>query len=122
MIAGEVASEQRDYGPALARSDPMKYCSHIQGQIKQTQHRIAQQKIEAMMSEEERSKEKDIRRQQLADIFRVMEEQKEKYGVKDVSDIQEQLKMYIQWSYSHATIVVQFVALLHCYVNVLCDL
>jgi len=48
------------------------------------------------MTAEERSKEREIQRQQLEDIFRVMEGQKEMFGVSDVSDVQEQLKMYIQ--------------------------
>jgi len=48
------------------------------------------------MSQEERDKEREIQRRQLEEIFRVMEEQKDKFGVNDVMDIQEQLKMYIQ--------------------------
>ena len=80
------------------RSDPLKFCSHIQGQIKQTKHRIAQQKIEEKMTAEERDKEREIQRRQLEEIFSVMEEQKDTFGVKDVTDIQEQLKMYVQWS------------------------
>jgi len=74
----------------------MKFCSHIQSQIKQTKHRVAQQQIESKMSQEERDKEREIQRRQLEEIFRVMEEQKDKFGVNDVMDIQEQLKMYIQ--------------------------
>jgi len=80
----------------LVRSDPLKFCSHIQGQIKQTKHRIAQQKIEEKMTAEERDKEREIQRRQLEEIFSVMEEQKDTFGVKDVTDIQEQLKMYVQ--------------------------
>jgi len=45
------------------------------------------------MTAEERDKERDI---QLEEIFRVMEEQKEIFGVNDVSNVQEQLNMYIQ--------------------------
>jgi len=96
MIVGDASSKCQDSDRDFARSDPMKFCSHIQGQIKKTQHRVAQQKIESTMTEQERSKERDIQRQQLEEIFRVMEEQKEKFGVNDVSDVQEQLKMYIQ--------------------------
>jgi len=100
-LDGQRASARSDPVPqdsqrASARSDPVKFCSHIQGEIKKTKHRIAQQKIEESMSFDERNKERDIQRRQLEEIFRVMEEQKEKFGVNDVSDIQEQLKMYIQ--------------------------
>lgn len=49
------------------------------------------------MTAEERNEEREIQRRQLEEIFRVMEEQKEKFGVNDVADVQEQLKMYIQW-------------------------
>jgi len=45
---------------------------------------------------EERDKERDMQLRQLEKIFRVMEEQKETLGVNDVSDVQKQLKMYIQ--------------------------
>jgi len=45
------------------------------------------------MTAEERDKERDT---QLEEIFRVMEEQKEIFGVNDVSNVQEQLNMYIQ--------------------------
>ena len=48
------------------------------------------------MTAEERDKERDMQLRQLEKIFRVMEEQKETLGVNDVSDVQEQLKMYIQ--------------------------
>jgi len=48
------------------------------------------------MTAEERDKEREIQRHQLEEIFRVMEEQKDTFGVKDVTDIQEQLKMYVQ--------------------------
>jgi len=78
------------------RSDPVKFCSHIPGHIKQTKHRITQQKIEATMTPEERNKEREIQRRQLEEIFRVMEEQKDKFGVNDFADVQEQMKMYIQ--------------------------
>ena len=96
MIVDDTNSEREQWGPASTRSDPLKFCSHIQGHIKQTTHRIAQEKIEATMTVEERDKEREIQRRQLEEIFRVMEEQKEKFGVNDVSDVQEQLKMYIQ--------------------------
>lgn len=95
----------------------MKFCSHIQSQIKQTKQRIAQKKIEEKMTAEERSKEREIQRQQLEDIFRVMEGQKEMFGVSDVSDVQEQLKMYIQWE---LIVTVQSVVL--CCVSAICDL
>jgi len=93
---GDSSSEQNDEGSALDESDPMKYCSHIQGRIKQTQQRVAKQKIEATMTTEECMKEREIQRHQLQEIFQVMEGQKDMFGVKDVSDIQEQLKMYVQ--------------------------
>ena len=97
LFAGDVSPELQDFVRVSEnRPDPMRFCSHIQGQIKKTQHRITQQKVEETMTHEERSKERDIQRQQLEEIFRMMEEHKEKFGVNDVSDVQEQLKMYIQ--------------------------
>jgi len=74
----------------------VKFCSHIPGHIKQTKHRIAQQKIEATMTQEERNQEREIQHRQMEEIFRVMEDQKDKFGVNDMADIQDQMKMYIQ--------------------------
>jgi len=96
VIVDRTNLERQDDDHGSARSDPVKFCSHIPGHIKQTKHRIAQQKIEATMTPEERGQEQEIQRRQLEEIFRVMEEQKDKFGVKDVADVQEQLKMYIQ--------------------------
>lgn len=95
LIADCTNFERLDSDPDYARSDPVKFCSHIPGHIKQTKHRIAQQKIEATMTQEERNQEREIQRRQLEEIFHVMEDQKDKFGVNDMADIQDQMKMYI---------------------------
>lgn len=97
LIADCTNFERLDSDPDCARSDPVKFCSHIPGHIKQTKHRIAQQKIEATMTQEERNQEREIQHRQMEEIFRVMEDQKDKFGVNDMADIQDQMKMYIQW-------------------------
>jgi uncharacterized membrane protein YccC len=79
-----------------APTDPVDYCSHIQRQVKKTRQRIAQQKIEATMTREQRDEEREVQRKQLEEIFRLMEEQKEKFGIKDADDVKEQLKLYVQ--------------------------
>jgi DNA topoisomerase VI subunit B len=76
--------------------DPVEYCTHIQSQIKQTQHRLAQEKVMSKLSQKQQEEEREIQRRQLEDIFRLMEEHKEKFGVSDVGDVKEQLKLYVQ--------------------------
>jgi hypothetical protein len=76
--------------------DPVEYCTHIQSQIKQTQHRLAQEKIMSKLSREQQEEERAIQRRQLEEIFRLMEEHKEKFGVSDVDDVKEQMKLYVQ--------------------------
>jgi len=54
----------------------------------------AKKDIEGSMTEEERQQEAEMRRQQLENIFKLMQEQEEKFGMSSVNDVQEQLKMY----------------------------
>ena len=79
-----------------AKSDPVEYCTHIQSQIKQTQHRLTQDKIMSKLTRQQLEEEREIQRRQLEDIFRLMEENKEKFGVNDVDDVRDQMKLYVQ--------------------------
>lgn len=82
------------------KQDPVEYCNHIQREVKKARQRVALQKIESEMSSEQRHREREIQRQQLENIFKLMEDQKERFGVGSVDDVQEQMKLYIQWPYS----------------------
>jgi len=50
----------------------------------------------AKLTRQQLEEEREIQRRQLEDIFRLMEENKEKFGVNDVNDVQDQMKLYVQ--------------------------
>ena len=75
--------------------DPQQYMSHIQSQVKRSQQRVALKKIEEEMSAEQKAKEREIQRQQLEAIFKMMEEHKEKFGVSNIDEMQSQVKLYM---------------------------
>jgi len=78
------------------RGDPVEFCGHIQREIKRTKQRIALDQIESKMTYDQLVDERAAQRQQLEDIYQLMETQKEKFGLKSVDDIEEQMKLYIQ--------------------------
>lgn len=51
-------------------------------------------KIEEDMTEEQKANEREIQRQQMEAIFKLMEDQEEKFGVGTMDDMQEQMKLY----------------------------
>ena len=51
-------------------------------------------KIEEEMSEDQKQNEREIQRQQLEAIFKLMAEQEEKFGINNMDDMQEQMKLY----------------------------
>lgn len=77
----------------------MDYCGHIQREIKKTKHRLTMEKIEAEMSREEKMEERLAQKRQIEEIFKLMENHKEEFGLSSVDEIQEQVKLYINmWS------------------------
>ena len=58
------------------------------------QQNVATKSIEEKLSEQQLQDERELQRQQLADIFKVMESQQEKFGFESVDDIKDQMKLY----------------------------
>lgn len=77
-------------------SDPVEYCAHLQREIKKTKQRVALDKIKSEMTKEQRELEREVQRHQLEEIFRMMEEQKEKFGMSSVDDVRQQMRLYLQ--------------------------
>ena len=89
------ADSQEKAGHSQAASrDPIEFCSHIPSEVRKTQQRIALEEAEKSMDEEAKAREREIQHEQLAAIFSLMEQQKEKFGVESMDDIQEQMKLY----------------------------
>lgn len=74
--------------------DPVDYCEHIQGEIKRVKHKVASQTIASQLTDEQLNQERELQRQQLAEIFTLMQEQQDKFGMSSMDDMQDQMKLY----------------------------
>ncbi|RUS82565.1 hypothetical protein EGW08_009695 [Elysia chlorotica] len=74
--------------------DPVDYCEHIQGEIKRVQQKVATKSIAKTLTEDQLKEEREIQREQLATIFRLMQEQQDRFGIGTMDDMQEQMKLY----------------------------
>lgn len=66
--------------------------SNIQTYYKSS--RLGINDIENQMTEEELDQEKEMQRKQLEEIFKLLENDKDKYGVTTMDDLQAQMKLY----------------------------
>ncbi|KAL3121596.1 hypothetical protein niasHT_008725 [Heterodera trifolii] len=66
----------------------------LHGKLATAQLRAKTQLLEEQMSDEDREKERKARQDQLEAIFKMMESQKEKFGINEKEELVEQLKMY----------------------------
>lgn len=74
--------------------DAKTYTEHIPAEIKKVKQRIISKEIEGKMTPEERLKEREIQRKQLEEIYKLMQEQDDKFGIEDMTDVSEQMKYY----------------------------
>ncbi|CAL1527480.1 unnamed protein product [Lymnaea stagnalis] len=74
--------------------DPVDYCEHIQGEIKRVQQSVATRTIAKNLTEEQLNEEREVQRKQLAEIFKLMQEQQDRFGIGSMDDMQEQMKLY----------------------------
>ena len=75
--------------------DPVDYCDHIQREVKLTKQKAALKEIQSHMSEEQVEEERQTQKKQLEEIFKLMAEQKEHFGINSVDDVQDQMKLYM---------------------------
>ncbi|BFZ03181.1 hypothetical protein BsWGS_06219 [Bradybaena similaris] len=75
-------------------TDPVEYCEHIQGEFKRVQQSVATRTIEKSLTEQQLQEEREVQRRQLGEIFRLMQQQEERFGIGSMDDMQEQLKLY----------------------------
>ncbi|KAL3074147.1 hypothetical protein niasHS_014977 [Heterodera schachtii] len=66
----------------------------LHGKLATAQLRAKTQLLEEQMSDEDREKERKARQDQLEAIFKMMESQKEKFGINEKEELVEQMKMY----------------------------
>jgi len=87
-------NDANDDEPKEEMRDPIEFCNHIPSEIRKTTQKVAMKKIEEEMSEDQKQNEREIQRQQLEAIFKLMAEQEEKFGINNMDDMQEQMKLY----------------------------
>lgn len=75
--------------------DPVDYCDHIQREVKLTKQKAALKEIESHMTDEQVEEERRTQKKQLEEIFKLMAEQKEHFGINSVDDVQDQMKLYM---------------------------
>lgn len=74
--------------------DPLYYCEHIQSEIKKVKQGVTTRKICQDMSEDQMAEERQRQRDQLAEIFRLMQEQQDKFGINSMEEMQDQMRLY----------------------------
>ncbi|KAK7113654.1 hypothetical protein V1264_012903 [Littorina saxatilis] len=87
-------SEGQDSTAKESAIDPVYYCEHIQGEIKKVKQDVTTRKICENLSEEEIESEKQRQRDQLEEIFRLMQEQQERFGISSFDEMQDQMRLY----------------------------
>jgi hypothetical protein len=80
---------------AHSKIDPVQYCEHIQSEVKKARHKVATQEIRQKLTEEDLKNEKEIQRKQIEDIFKLMAEHSDKFGVSSEDDVMQQMKLYV---------------------------
>uniref|UniRef100_A0A7E4VXB4 RIC3 domain-containing protein n=1 Tax=Panagrellus redivivus TaxID=6233 RepID=A0A7E4VXB4_PANRE len=91
LLAGTIDADDGDGAP-----DVLGALSNIRlhGKLATAQLRARQQKIVGGMTDEELEQERATRDEQLAKIFAMMTEQRDKFGIETPDELNEQLKMY----------------------------
>ena len=74
--------------------DPLEYCEHIQSEVKKAKQRVAAKKVYPELSPEQMEEERRVQREQLQAIFQLMEKNGEKFGIDNMDDMQQQMKLY----------------------------
>ena len=74
--------------------DPVYYCEHIQGEIKKVKHDLTNKKICEDLTEDQIAEERARQKDQLAEIFRLMQEQQEQFGIDSMDEIHDQMRLY----------------------------
>lgn len=90
-----IAVMGEDGGKGDGNLDPVQYCEHIQSEVKKARHRAATKEIRQNLSSDDIEKEREIQRKQLEDIFKLMEQNSDKFGDTSEEDFHQQMRLYI---------------------------
>lgn len=73
------------------------YAQHIPAQVKLAQQRCISKEIQSKMSQEELKREYEVRKQQLEQIYQLMQEQGDDFGIESMEDMSKQMQYYMWW-------------------------
>ena len=90
------ANSSDDISTSGAKRDPVEYCSHIQSEMKKAQRKATAKIVQEDMTDDDRERERQVQREQLEAIFKLMQKQQEEnYGIGSLDDVQNQAKLYL---------------------------
>ena len=98
MVKLILKTEQLDIcflGESEAEEIDKSFVEHIPAQVKQVQQRCISKEIQSKMTPEEIKREYEVRKQQLEEIYKLMKEQDESFGINSMDDISEQVQYYM---------------------------
>ena len=75
--------------------DPVTFCEHIQSEVKKAEQKFATKKLREEMTTDQIAEERVIQQQQLSAIFKMMEDDSDKFGISSLGDMTEQMKLYM---------------------------
>ncbi|XP_013393425.1 matrix-remodeling-associated protein 7 [Lingula anatina] len=75
--------------------DPLEYHAHTQAEFKKVRSRVASRLIAKELSEEQLEEEKEVQEVQMSQIFKLLREHEEKFGVHSLDEMQQQMKLYM---------------------------
>ena len=81
-------------GEPSSSIDPVYYCEHIQGEIKKVKQDVTTRKICEGLSPEQIAEERQRQQEQLAEIFKLMQERQEQFGISSMDEMQAQMRLY----------------------------
>lgn len=81
-------------GEPASSIDPVYYCEHIQGEIKKVKQDVTTRKICEGLSPEQIAEERQRQQEQLAEIFKLMQERQEQFGISSMDEMQAQMRLY----------------------------
>ncbi|CAM1303638.1 Uncharacterised protein g3559 [Pycnogonum litorale] len=76
------------------KTDILEFAEHVPAQVKKMKQKVTTKKIWQNMTEEDKRKEIDVQKQQLDDIFNLIQDHGEKFGISTISEMEEQMRLY----------------------------
>ncbi|KAG7157706.1 matrix-remodeling-associated protein 7-like isoform X2 [Homarus americanus] len=91
----ESEHEEPDEGKEEKSVEEVYGLNHqLTGEVKKVERRALERTVESQMTDEQRQAEREAQTEQLAAIFKMMQDQEDKFGQTTIDDIKDQMKLY----------------------------